>query len=399
MNKELTEIIEYLERRDRPDAVLATVIDVEGSSYRLPGARMLIVEGSWTTVGTVSGGCLETDVIERAQRVLRTGRREVLIYDTRKDLESVFSLNMGCRGVVKILLERPDERFVDFLKLRLETRRPGVIATLISSDEGVFTEVGSQLFFDEHGSYPSDATDMQAPAVPIAANAVLKEGRSKNLETPFGNFFLEYISAPTDLLIFGAGADAVPVVNFAKSVGWRVTVVDHRPAFATRDRFPAADEVLLSHIDEFSNKLRIEQNTAAVVMTHNYERDREIMKFLFDSKAFYIGALGPKKRTEQILDEMDNEGLGPTQENLERLYAPIGLDLGGGTPELIALSIVAEIQTVLEKRTGGFLRARKGSINKRNEAPIRDPHSNGSLKNGNGNGVPTGPTVVSLERT
>jgi len=398
VNKELVEIIDYLERPGRPDAVLATVINVEGSSYRLPGARMLIAEGSWRTVGNVSGGCLEADVIERAQKVLRTGRPEVLTYDTRNDLESVFSLNMGCRGVVTILLERPSERFTRFIKKRLKTRRPGVIATCITSGEGDNAEIGSQAFIDEDAVSAPEIADVTVAAISSAALAVLREGRSGRLETSFGDFFLEFIPAPTDLLVFGAGADAVPVADLAKRMGWRVTVVDHRPAFATRERFPVADEVLLSTVEQLAADLRIENSTATIVMTHNYQRDREILKFLLGSRAFYIGALGPKKRTERILDELKTEELRVTPEDLERLYAPIGLDIGGGTPELIALSIIAEIQTVRTGRTGGFLRERKGSINNRRETSMQQSWRVLSITNGNGGGVLVSPVDAARER-
>jgi xanthine dehydrogenase accessory factor len=372
VNKELLDIIKYLEQAESSKTILATVVDVNGSSYRLPGARMLITEENGQTVGTVSGGCLEADVVERAKRILKTGNAETVTYDTRANDDSVFSLNMGCKGVIRILLERPRREFTDFLKHRLRMRQPGVIATLISVDkenENNENRIGARLLFDESGVIFSDFTQGAVFQLLPDCLAVLKERKPKVQSTSIGEVFLECVGAPTRLMVFGAGADAVSLVKLAKSIGWRVTVVDHRPAFATRERFPSADEVILSRPENLGETLRMDENTAAVLMTHNYGHDREILKFLLGSKAFYIGALGPKRRAESILSELRDESDGCdclSPENLNRLHAPIGLDIGGDTPELISISIIAEVQSVIKKRTGGFLRNRKGSINERN---------------------------------
>lgn len=375
MNKELLDIIEYLESAGSSRTVLATVVDVKGSSYRLPGARMLITEKNGQTVGTVSGGCLERDVVERAKQVLKTGNAEVITYDTRGADDSVFSLNMGCKGVIRILLERPREEFTDFLKHRRLSRQPGVIATLISvrqENEKDENRIGARLLFDERGATFSDFTTAADEILLAGCAAVSRQRESGLLTTAIGEVFLEYVGAPTSLIVFGAGADAVSLVSSAKNVGWRVTVVDHRPAFATQERFPAADEVILARPENLNEELLpVDENTAAVVMTHNYEHDREILKFLLGSKALYIGSLGPKHRAENILREIrcaeNGSGGWLSPENTNRLHALVGLDIGGDTPELIAISIIAEIQSVIKKRAGGFLRDRKGSINKRTD--------------------------------
>lgn len=373
MNKELQEILVYLEEATGTDrrTVLATVVDVNGSSYRQPGARMLITEGSWTSVGTVSGGCLERDVVERAARVLKTGRSELITYDTAATDGSVFSLNMGCKGVIKILLERPAKEFTDFLKQRLQRGLPGMIATLIAKN-GVNDKddspIGARILLDERRGVIAFSNFTEAAIETLLPDclAVLKERKSEMLATPFGEVFMEYVAAPTHLAIFGAGADAVSLVTFAKNVGWRVTVIDHRPAFATSERFPGADEIILSRPENLDDNFFPDENTAVVVMTHNYEHDREILKFLLNSEAVYIGALGPKRRTVGILNELNEDDEGSdwfSPERLTKLYAPIGLDIGGDTPEVIAISIIAEIQSVIKNRNGGFLRQRKGSIN------------------------------------
>jgi xanthine dehydrogenase accessory factor len=376
VNKELYDIIDYFEKAGALRTVLATVVDVKGSSYRLPGARMLITEQKGQIVGMVSGGCLETDVVERAKQVLKTGNAEVITYDTRTTDDSVFSLNMGCNGIIRILLELPGRELASFLKHSMRAGQPGVIATLISvnkENENKGSRVGARLLFDDRGVVSSDFNAAELKQLLSFCPAVLKEKNSKLQNTGIGEVFFEYIRTPTRLIVFGAGADVISLVNMAKAIGWRVTVVDHRPAFATRERFPSADEVILSRPESLNGKMQLDENTAAVLMTHNFELDREILKLLLGSKAIYIGALGPKRRTESILSELQAEYddfLGSSAENINKLYAPIGLDIGGDTPELIAISIVAEIQSVIKKRKGGFLRDRKGSISGRSEPAI-----------------------------
>jgi xanthine/CO dehydrogenase XdhC/CoxF family maturation factor len=294
--KEITEILHAVSGFGKGEkAILATLIDVRGSGYRLPGARMLILE-SGRTFGTISGGCLEADVLERAKRVLDTGEPETFTYDTTGDENSVFSMNMGCRGVIQIRLEPVDENspIISEMRSAYETRKV-----------------------------------------------------SKNIKPPIA------------IMLFGAGADAVPLVRIAAELGWQVTVYDHRPAFLTQERFPNAKKLVPQIVDEPPGEIASDDRTAVVIMTHNYTRDSLIIPAALCSNAFYVGALGPKQRTNQLIDE---SGEAFTADQLARLYAPVGLDIGADTPEAIALSIIAEIQSVLTNRIGGHLRDRIGSI-------------------------------------
>ncbi len=293
--KEITEILRVVSKfADGELAILATVLDVRGSGYRLPGARMLMLADG-RTVGTVSGGCLEADVQERAKKVLASGEAEIFTYDTTGNEDSVFSLNMGCRGVIEIKLEP------------------------VGKDSPLIVEMRAAY---EH------------------------RVRSDNVEVPVA------------VLLFGAGADAVPFARIAAELGWQVTVHDHRPAYLTAERFPDAHDLIPQVVDE-TPILDSDDRTAAVIMTHNYTRDSLVLPALLTSDVFYIGALGPKRRTEQLLEEI---GGSFTPEQLARLYAPAGLDIGADTPEGIALSIIGEIQSVLSNRNGGSLRNRQGSI-------------------------------------
>lgn len=362
MNKELQEITKHFHftKPEETRTIVATVVDVQGSSYRLPGARMLVGENG-EMLGTISGGCLEADVLERANRVLQSGAAEVFIYDTTAQEDSIFSLNMGCRGVIRILLERPTSGFINFCRRLYETRRSGIAATLIKA-KTKDAETGARLILSENNIVTSDFSKETTENLLPDCLSVLREKKSKLLENDFGEFFLEFIPSPVSLVIFGAGADAIPVAQTAKNLGWQVSIVDHRAAFANKERFDKADEIILTRPENLEENLTIDENTVAVVMSHNYEHDKNILRFLLNSTARYIGALGPKRRTENILREWSEAGETFSAEQLDKLYAPIGLDIGADTPESIALSIVSEIKSVLASRNGGFLRRRTGSI-------------------------------------
>lgn len=385
--KELQEIFREIARMT-PDekAVLATVVDVVGSGYRRPGAKMLILE-SGSTFGTISGGCLEADVLERAKKVLRTGKPKVFTYDTTKDENSVFSLNMGCRGVIRILLEtvNDENRLLNALRFVSENRIRQVVATLVSADSAVDESIGGRVFYSRTNRFYFDNLPSFLADLPELKNdciALLNEksvSRMQTYVTEQGNFefSFELVEPPVSLLIFGAGADAIPLAQIAALLGWQVTVIDHRPAFLTKERFRAAKNLILNNSENFSGQIVFDAQTVAVLMTHNYERDREILCELLKSEAFYIGALGPKRRTENLLCELRDSGENFTQERMSRLFAPIGLDIGADTPQAIALSIAAEIQSVLKNRAGGFLRERKGSIyNSNANPPAKDRFNN-----------------------
>ncbi len=352
--KEIQEILKKISEL-QPDekAVLATVVDVQGSSYRLPGAKMLILE-SGETFGIVSGGCLEADVLERAKKVLETNEPQVFTYDTTDDLDSVFSMNMGCRGIVRILLESISNQYLDFLINSFEKKK-GVSLVFLAPED----QIGRRVYFSEDS--------VRGEQIEKDYLETLISGQSRIGKYNDWEFFFERIKPPLDLTVFGAGADAVPLMKIAKNLGWRVNVVDHREKVLTKERFPNADEIIISRPEDLSENIAIGENSVVVLMTHNYEHDKHILRHLLKTDAKYIGALGPKRRTENILQELTEEGLNFSEEDLSKLYAPVGLDIGADTPEGIALSIVAEIQAVLKDRTGGFLRNRTGSIYGRDE--------------------------------
>src|ERR1041384_1026001 len=346
-------------------SVLATVIDVRGSSYRLPGARMLI-DGAGNTYGTVSGGCLEADLMTRAAWVRESGESEVFVYDTSINDDSVFGLNMGCRGVIRVLLEPADPKLFELLRHRLSSREGGVVATLVSTAKGGSeSRVGSRLLIDERGLV---ASDIVAAAQAIIADDCFGALRTKTSTLnvyEFGEVFIEYIAPPVPLVVFGAGHDAAPLIRFAKELGWHVTVVDHRAASSKLAQFSVADNVIVARPQEAAGLVPIDKDTAAVLMTHNYAIDLELAEFLLRSPARYVGMLGPRSRAERMLADLSRIGVDAGARAMKRAYAPIGIDIGAETPEEIALSIIAEICAVLAGRGAGMLRHRAGSIHGR----------------------------------
>ncbi|MBA3785048.1 MAG: XdhC family protein [Acidobacteria bacterium] len=373
MSKEIQQIVQKIRSLDaNVSAILATVVDVRGSSYRLPGAKMLILEKG-ETFGTVSGGCLEADVLERAKKVLQTGRPSLFTYDTTNDENSVFSLNMGCRGVIRILLEPINNESVLMKTLQTanEQRTKQVVGTLISADSNFDIQIGGRLFYSDVEQFKIenlpdfliDTTELKNDCQHFF-HETNQISHNKTYQTEQGTFefFLGKINPPTSLLIFGAGVDAIPVSEIGKQLGWKVSVIDHRPAFLNAERFPAADDLILNHTEKLPLNIAFDNQAAAVIMTHNYERDRDVLANLLESNVFYIGALGPKRRAENLLNELTENGKNFSDAQLAKLFAPVGLDIGADTPEAIALSIAAEIQSVQANRAGGFLRLRQGGI-------------------------------------
>jgi xanthine/CO dehydrogenase XdhC/CoxF family maturation factor len=364
--KELQEILKKISAL-KPDekAVLATVVDVRGSSYRRAGARMLI-GANGETIGTISGGCLESDVLERAKKVLRTGAAAVFTYDTSQAEDSVFSLNMGCRGVIRILLEPArDNAIFEFLQNCVKQRKACAVATLIAKSESFALPLGAKFLARAEIDLSDEANPIIRNVLSDAAGALANNHKFSKIyeaDSETAEFFIESISPPVNLLLFGAGYDALPLVAFAVDLGWRVTLVDHRAAWANAERFPRADRIIVSRAENLDENLFRDEASVAVLMTHNYEADRELLYRLLNSSCRYIGALGPKKRTENLIAELRQTGKFFDESKLERLYAPVGLDIGAETPEEIALAIIAEIQSVLSNRDAGFLRERDGGI-------------------------------------
>jgi xanthine/CO dehydrogenase XdhC/CoxF family maturation factor len=324
--KELQAIVGHLNLAGS-GGVMATLVTVEGSSYRRPGARMLVAEGR-VRIGSISGGCLEEDLIERSRKVSATGRAELVVYDTLAENDLLWGVGLGCHGVVRILLERVAARpgWAAALDENFRSGRPTDLAVVWENPGG---PVGTGLR-DAPGARPGGAA----------------------------RIFDDRIEPPTALAIFGAGDDAQPLARLARELGWRVTVADPRPAMPTEARFPGVSGLVLGPADELVARAAPAPGSLAVVMTHHYRHDRPLLRHLLPLPLAYLGLLGPKARAERILADIAAEGLAVTPAMRSRLRAPVGLDLGADAPEEVALSVIAEMKAVLAGREGGPLRDR-----------------------------------------
>lgn len=372
---ELGSILRAYERAWRAGraAALASVVSARGSTYRRIGAHMLVSEDGEVT-GAISGGCLERDVRRHAMWVLQSGEPKHLVYDSTgddEDGEDPFAL--GCNGVVEVWVERllPDDVTMTFVGGCLRERQSGIVATVFASGPDAAIPIGSRLLWCP-GQVPralgfEDA--QQARALAEGARSVLASGISSTRTVDTGArrvaVCFEIVKPPAQLAIFGGGYDAVPVAALAKTVGATVIVVDPRPGYATRTRFPSADRLIVAPPQAAVEALGLDGNSLAVVMNHNYRHDLAALRALLPSPVAYLGMLGPKRRTQRLLADLAASGSIATETQLERLYGPVGLDLGAETPEEVALAIVAEMKAVLARRNGSPSRQRQGALHER----------------------------------
>ena len=353
---------------------LATVVNTRGSTYRQPGARMLITQ-SGQMIGAISGGCLENDIYQYTQQRMQSDDVLVVTYNTASDEDLVWGFGIGCNGVVQVLIERLNNerslKLIAFLSQCLQTKQQGILATVFHSESSI--AVGTRLTLDSSGQVNTDIDDPTLIRLLTKdAQTALHNQQSKveqyRWATGYTEVFIEVIQPPPSLVIFGAGQDALPVVQLAKTLDWDVTVVDCRASIATNERFAIADQVILTRRETLANEVSITKNTVGVVMTHNYFDDLEVLKLLLASSAQYIGLLGARSRTQRLLQEvLLNAEINP-KEQISRLHAPVGLDIGANTPTEIALAIIAEIQMVLTGRAGQSLKDRKAPIHQQAES-------------------------------
>ena len=369
---ELTDVlsaIESLSARGEKLA-LATIVSVKGSTYRRPGARLLVPEDG-APVGNISGGCLEGDVADVARIVMREGVARIASWDLTADDDDVWGLGLGCNGAIEVFVEPADKaaEVAGALRMALEEERPICMVTVLeSATEGIAQ--GDRLLVKPDGTMHGSLGDGSVDS--LAAEVALEqlEREASEIRTLPGpgevRAFIEVLEPPLRLVICGAGHDAVPLVRAAAGLGWNAVVVDDRPAFLTRERFPdAADFVSLERPDETAVRAPLDTRTNAIVMTHNFLRDKDYLRALLGSPVRFIAMLGPAARTQRVLLDLREEGLELSEDDLARIHAPAGLDLGSEGPEEIAAAIVAEIVAVKRGREGGFLRDRSGPIHER----------------------------------
>ncbi|GAA4306630.1 XdhC family protein [Compostibacter hankyongensis] len=388
--KELRDIVAAYDqaRQHNKQAALATVVQVEGSSYRRPGARMLITEDGGLT-GAISGGCLEGDALKKARLVMLQQKNRLVTYDTTHEDDAKLGVGLGCNGIIRILIEpllaEDPAHPVCLLKDFFQKRRRAVLVTLFSSPGKNGGHPGTVFLRTEDGkTYGAAGNSRLRHALEADAEQVLLSGHSRIKTFPGGavyaasgmeglekasgpataessdtaalTVFLEVLEPPVSLLIFGAGNDAIPLAGMAAVLGWEVTVIDGRIHYATTGRFPAAGKVIVSGAEKALEQLSPDHRTVAVLMTHNYNYDLAILRQLLPLRLPYLGSLGPRKKLERMLEDLQREGRQQEASLLQNVYGPTGLDIGAETPEEIALSVISEIKAVLSGRPCRSLR-------------------------------------------
>jgi xanthine dehydrogenase accessory factor len=354
-------------------AVLATVAGVKGSAYRRPGAKMLLdPEGGGA--GSITAGCLEDEVRALATDVLEAGEPRVETWDLTGD-DDVWGLGVGCNGVITVLLEPLSDSYRPVVDARLAGEPIGV-ATVVGTDDGTDAELGSRAYYRPGEGFEGDIDDTVLEELEGAAETLVAGGKGETLAVETGSgtveVFVEGVRPPPELVVFGSGHDVGPVVELAKLVDFRVTVVPFRGGHADSGRFPGADEVASASPRDVAETREWDADTYAVIMSHNFLDDRIALEELLGTSVPYVGLMGPKKRFEEMREEFAEEGRTFTEDELERIYTPIGLNLGGDTPYQIAQSIVAEVQAVAHGRTPGHLSRQEGPIHDRVELASDD---------------------------
>ena len=337
----MSEIDEILEaaaaatERGEPMA-LATVISVRGSSYRRPGARLLVpAEGA--PIGLISGGCLETEAARLAREAIRLDAPLMVTIDHSAEGDELWGMGLGCRGVIEMLAEPPGMAAETLEALRA-ARAGGRATYLLTGLDGERRTLSAT----------------EADALGERAALAVAHGRP----TPLGDSVLDPILPPLHLVVCGAGPDAGPIVAAGLRQGWRVDVADPRRSLLVAERFPGA-RLVDAEARDVAAATDAGEWTAAVVMSHDYVRDADFLAGFLGRGLTYLGVLGPRDRTERLVAEL---GTPPSEADMAVLHSPAGLDIGADGSEQVATAIVAEILAVLHGRSGGPLRERPGSI-------------------------------------
>jgi xanthine dehydrogenase accessory factor len=347
----LTTIEEWFTAREQ--VAVAIVIRVEGTAPRPVGARM-VISSAGRMAGSVSGGCVETTVYQEMADLLDGGPPRVLHFGITEDM--IWDVGLACGGTIDVFVQMLDAQLVAAFAERVGQRESVALVSFLEGENAGEMALATQ-----------DGTVLGPDSQPAAALAVemlaarAERGAIHEIE-PGTRVYIEPFLPPPVLVIAGGVHVAIPLTRFGKELGFRVVVVDPRQKFANRERFPEADQVLVTWPDEALSGLEIGETTYIVLLTHDPKIDEPTLAAALKTGAAYVGAIGSRKTHADRYERMEQWGV--TREQLDQVYSPIGLDLGGSTPEETALSIIAEVVAVKNGRTGGSLRDSSGPIGK-----------------------------------
>jgi xanthine/CO dehydrogenase XdhC/CoxF family maturation factor len=365
--KEINEILSAysVAKTSGKKSALATVVKVEGSSYRQAGARMLVTEDGFLT-GAISGGCLEGDALRKALLSIHQKKNKLVTYNTSNEDDVEIGLQLGCNGIVHILFEYIDDEVannpIQLLEQLEKERKEAVIVTIFSLKRAA-TQIGTSLFFRKDNPILHHNNEVLSLIEDVKDVLETKISKVKKLQAENDDeALIEYINPPISLVIAGAGNDIQPLTKMASILGWKITIGEGRATHATAKRFPKANSVLIVNPEQLLENVIIDEQTYFVLMTHNYKYDLGVLRLLLKTNCRYIGILGPKSKFIRMLDDLEKEGIVLNEEQLSRIHSPVGLDLGAETSEEIALSIVSEIKAFASGRKGTFLKYKAGKI-------------------------------------
>lgn len=352
--KEINDIIKAYDNAIDKSTALATVVHVDGSSYRRPGARMLITEDGQLT-GAISGGCLEGDALRKALLVMKQGKPMLVTYDTNDEDDAKFGLGLGCNGIIQVLIEpiNASDQFnpVNLLKQIASKRKNAVAVTVFSMIDKNASQAGTCFLIND--DQKTGASPFIDEILTLDAKVCLSDQQSafKNYvsEDKSITAFLEFIQPAISLVIVGTGNDVKPMIEMAGILGWKCKSI--------RPKDIAGVE--------------IDNRTVVALMTHNFNHDMALLQTLLPMNLKYVGMIGPMKKRQRMLDELAAKGVFFSEEQLAALHSPAGLNIGAESPEEIALSIIAEIKSVMTGKSGESLRERKDAIHSREETSIQ----------------------------
>ena len=364
--KEIITLLDLYQKSEGQTAALATVINVEGSSYRRTGARMLMFEnGTWK--GGISGGCLEKDVLKNAKLVMLEGKAKTVRYDTNEDSPNNIGIGLGCNGIIDILispLKRGEERNpLKVLKDCTQSRESNLLVTIVKNDSKINWSAGEMFRVEDIQDFIHKSNSFKTQ-FEKDIQITLAKGKTQILDyqlTNAGSFslLLEVIPPNIHLVIVGNNYDIYPLSDLATVLGWEISVVANpmkldKSIFKTAKIFAAQN----GQIPE----IETDKHTAVILMSHDYGTDLKNLKYFLNSTAGYIGILGPRNRGDKLFNDLKKENITANDEQFNRIFTPTGLDIGANAPEEIAMSILSEIRSFFAGRDGGFLRKRVGRI-------------------------------------
>lgn len=358
--------------KEKTKAALATVVRVEGSSYRRTGARMLVMDdGVW--VGGISGGCLEGDALKRARFAISRSESTLITYDTTEDDEHQIGVGLGCNGIIDVLFTpinyNSAKNPVEILKTCMESRRKTHILITFTSLKNINLDnlkAGDVIEYlgIESLSHIRDKEIIHQIFAAIESQILIGKSAPMKIDAEQGGkvaFFIELLPPEIHLVLMGNQYDVYPLTRLSKEMGWKVTIVAN-PLKVNNKISKMADEIVLP--ENFTDIL-FDNHTAVILMSHDYKTDKNNLPKAIKTDASFIGMLGPRVRSEKIFKELSEEGISISETDFQRIHAPVGLDIGAVSPEEIALSLLSEIRASFSNRDGHFLRLRQSTIHER----------------------------------